>query len=107
MFQVLIRTIALVVLALAVVLVVLDITRSISASGVVMTAASQTLEALVPGSVAAMADAVSGSLHPTVWRSVLAPILSLPSFLLCFVLALLLFWSAERRTRPLGRFSSR
>ncbi len=107
MFQVLIRIVAVVALALAVVLVVLDITRSITASGLVMTAASETLETISPGSVASMAETVSTTLHPLVWDPVIAGLLSLPSFLLCFVFSMLLFWSAERRSRPLGRFSSR
>lgn len=107
MFQVLIRIIAVVVLALAVVLAILDITRSITASGLVLTGATQTLETLSPGSIATMAETVSSTLHPVVWDPVLLRLLSLPSFLLCFAVAMLLFWSAARRSRPLGRFSSR
>ena len=107
MFQILIRTIAIILLALAVVLTVLDITRTISANALVLTPAAQTLEAWRPGAFASMEEGVSSTLHPIVWSPVLTSIMALPSFLLCFFLSMLLFWSAERRRKPYGRFSGR
>lgn len=107
MFRFAARLIAMILLALAVVLAVLDITRTVTASALVLTSFSETLENFRPGLLVGLGEAISERVHPVVWDPVLSTVLALPSWLICSALALVLLWASGGRSRPLRRFSSR
>jgi hypothetical protein len=107
MFRITARILAIFLLALAVVLAVLDITRSVTASGIVLTPFSQTLETIRPGVIADFGQTVSENLHPLLWDPVLTFIFLLPSWLVCGFLALIFLRLGRGRPHPLRRFSSR
>ena len=105
MLQFVLRALGLAVLALAVVLAVLDITRSITASQVVLTPLGETWATVQPAAgdiVAGFDNAPLGQL----WAPLARAFLTVPSWLVFWLVAMLLLWSGERRTRRLGRFSS-
>ena len=107
MFRFAARLLALVLLALAVVLAVLDITRTVTASSLVLTPFNDTLETVRPGLMATLGENVSANLHPVLWDPIFTTLFALPSWLICGALALLLLVASRGRSRPLRRFSSR
>lgn len=107
MFQFAARALAMVLLALAVVLAVLDITRSVTASALVLTPLRDTVETLLPGWLANTGASVSDAVHPMVWDPLLMSVFALPSWLACGLAALFFMWLGQARRRPLRRFSSR
>ena len=95
-----------ILLALAVVLAVLDITRSITASVIVMTPLMESWSAISPATLEAAQQAVEGWGVAFLWDPVLISILKLPSWLVLGLVSMLLFWFGQRRTSSIGRFAS-
>ena len=104
-FHFLFRAIGMLVLALALIAAVLDLTRSIAASALVMTPAGAMWGSFSPGSLDALADAARTYIHPYVWEPVLTSILSLPAFLLLWLIAMVLLWMGQKRQDRYGRFA--
>ena len=107
MFQFVFKILGFFVLALAVVLAVLDITKSITASELVLTPVAATWAAISPNSLLSTRDLVQEWAHPYLWDPVAEFILQLPSWLVFWLLAMILLKLGQRRENPYGRFASR
>ena len=107
LFHFVFKILGLFVLALAVVLAVLDITRSITASEITLTPLASTWAAISPATLLAGRDLVQAWTHPYLWDPVLTFVLQLPSWLICWLLAMIFLKLGQRRENPYGRFASR
>lgn len=107
MFHFIFKIFGLFVLALSVVLAVLDITRSITASEFILTPLASSWAAISPASLLASRDLVLTWTHPYLWDPVLLFVLQLPSWLVFWLLAMILLKLGQRRQNPYGRFASR
>ena len=107
MFHFIFKIFGLFVLALSVVLAVLDITRSITASEFILTPLASSWAAISPASLLASRDLVLTWAHPYLWDPVLLFVLQLPSWLVFWLLAMILLKLGQRRQNPYGRFASR
>ena len=107
MFHFLFKILGLFVLALAVVLAVLDITRSITASDVILTPLASSWAAVSPQSLLSSRELVQTWAHPYLWDPVLTFVLQLPSWLVFWLLAMIFLKLGQRRENPYGRFASR
>lgn len=107
MFQLLFRMLGFFVLALALVLAILDITRSITAEAIIMTSLASSWISINPETLASSRDAVVTLVHPLLWDPVLTNILALPSWLILWFLSMILLWLGQRREARYGRFASR
>jgi len=107
LFHFLFRAIGMIVLALAVVTAVLDLTRSIAVSSFVLTPFAVMWEGLSATSLQNAQLAVETYLHPYIWNPMITTFLQLPSWLILWLLAMLLLWLGQKRQSPYGRFASR
>lgn len=106
MFHFLFRSLGMIILASALIAAVLDITRSVAASSVVITPAAVSWASLSKASLEGVKATVE-SYAAWVWEPVLVTILQLPTWLLLCFLALILLWIGQKREDPFGRFASR
>jgi len=83
------RVLSTIALAVATILAVLDATRSIATSKLVLTPLGRSWTDLAPTSLAAARETVTAH-APWLWDSVIVGILALPGFLVFLVLALVL-----------------
>jgi hypothetical protein len=83
------RTLSVITLAVATILAVLDATRTIAASKLVLTPLGQSWTDMAPASLAAAKSSVMAH-APSLWDTVVVGILALPGFLVFLVLALIL-----------------
>jgi len=104
MFRFVFRLIATFALAVAVVLVVIDATRSIAADMVVMTPLAESWRALSAQTLASAEDFVRGGAGNGVWRA-LDAVLAMPGFAVFIVLALLAYAAGYRPRREKGLVS--
>lgn len=107
MFYFLFRLIGMFLLAIAVVLAVLDITRSITASAIIMTPLAQAWADTSPTTLLSVRQFIETTLHPLLWDPAALFILKLPSWLVFWFVAMVLLWMGQRRENPYGRFASR
>ena len=91
MFRFLFRFMAMVALAVAVIMAVVDATRTIAASELVLTPLNTSWLAVSPDTFAALQILVAEKAHPLLWDPVIVSILALPGAVVLAVLALLLF----------------
>ena len=96
-----------VVLALALVLAVLDITRSITASAIVLTPLADAWVNISPATLLSAKEMIETSLHPVLWDPVIMFILKLPSWLVFWFVAMVFLSLGQRRETRYGRFASR
>jgi hypothetical protein len=99
MIRFLLRLAATVALAVAVVLAVIDATRSIAASALTFTTLAQSWQTVSPQSLEAAHKAVEQSAWPEGWTMIVMPLLALPAFAVVAVLALILYAAGHRRRR--------
>ncbi len=107
MFNFLFKAAGTVVLALALVAAVLDVTRSIAASSVVITPFGSAWASLSPSTLESARASVVEMVHPFVWNPVIVFFLALPAWLLLFTIALIFLWIGQKRENPYGRFAAR
>lgn len=107
MIRFLLRLLAMAALAVAVIMGVLDATRSVAASAPVMTPLAESWRAVSPETLDALSAAVQANLYPAIWDPGMLWVLSLPGFAVFAALAFLLFAAGHRPARPAGRFSVR
>ena len=105
MFRFLFRLLATISLAIAVVMAVLDVTRTIAASRLVLTPLRDSWAGVSSATLESAQAFVSGSLHPLVWNPVMTTILAQPGFVVFGVLAFLLYAIGHRPERRIGRFA--
>lgn len=99
MIRALLRLLSLIALAVAVIMAVLDATRSIAADALTLTPLATSLSSLSPELVASMRQAVVGSLPAFFWDPVMTGLLRQPGFAVLAVLALLLALAGRPRRR--------
>lgn len=106
MLRFLFRFLATVSLAIAVIMAVLDATRTVAASALVMTPLGESWLSVSPDTMAAARKFTETSLHPLLWNPVMACILQMPGFAVFGALALILYVIGHRPARHVGRFAS-
>ena len=105
MFRFLFRLVAVFSLAVAVVMAVIDATRSIAASQWVTTPLAQSWESFSPETFSAAGEFLSDAIMPEAWDPVALSVLGLPGFAVFAVLALL-FYAIGRRPERRSRFAT-
>lgn len=100
------RLAAMIALAVAVIMAVLDTTRTVAASALVMTPLKTSWLAVSPDTLAAFEVFVRGKIAPVLWDAIITHVLDLPGFVVFAGLALLLYALGYRRPGRLGRFAA-
>ena len=106
MFKALLRLLSMILLAVAVIMAVLDATRSIAADTVVMTPLGASWAALSPDSLGRFEALVRASLPAPAWDPVALVLLGLPGFAVFGALSLLVALAGRRRPRRERRFAA-
>lgn len=104
MFRFLFRLMATIALAVAVIMAVLDVTRTIAASRLVLTPLVDSWMSVSPSTLQRAQSFVVENAHPLVWNPVISSILDQPGFVVFGVLAFLLYAIGHRPERRIGRF---
>ncbi len=105
MFRFLFRVLAVFSLAVAVVMAVIDATRSIAASAWVATPLIESWQAFHPGSLAAAEEFTRDAMLPELWDPAAVTLLGAPGFAVFAALALLFYLVGRRRERR-GRLAT-
>ena len=105
MFRFLFRLLAMIALSVAIIMAVLDATRTIAASRLVLTPLNTSWLTVSPDTLAALQAFVADKLHPLVWDPGIVFVLNQPGFAVFGVLAFLLYAIGRRPERRLGRFA--
>ena len=106
MIRFLFRFVGLWLLAGAFVALVIDGTRSIAASRLILTPVGEAWVAFHPASIELLRSAVERNLSPWLWDKVFVSILFLPLWMLLGALGVVLVLLGRPRVRPIG-YSSR
>lgn len=104
MIRFLFRVLATLSLAAAVIMAVLDATRTLAASELVMTPLAESWKSVSPETLASLEAFVVATIHPLAWDPALAALLALPGFAVFAGLALVFYAIGHRRERRVGRF---
>ena len=104
MFRFLFRLMATVSLAVAVIMAVLDVTRTIAASRLVLTPLGESWLGVSTATLDTVQRFIIDNAHPLVWNPVMVFILGQPGFVVFGVLAFLLYAVGHRPERRIGRF---
>ncbi len=104
MIRFLFRFLSMIVLAIAVILAVLDATRSIAAGALVATPLWESWLAALPKSLEALQSTVERTFGQAAWEFVVLYVLTWPGFVVFGLLALLLYAVGRRRERRIGPF---
>lgn len=105
MFRFLFRLMATFALAVAVLMAVLDVTRTIAASRLVLTPLGESWMSVSPTTLERTQSFIVENAHPLVWNPVMTSILAQPGFAVFGVLAFLLYAIGRRPERRIGRFA--
>lgn len=105
MVRFLFRLAATVALSVCVIMAVLDVTRTIAASALVLTPLGASWQAASPETLAASQAFVVDKVHPLAWDPVAVFILAQPGFAVFAVLAFLLYAIGHRPERRDRRFA--
>ncbi|RST87753.1 hypothetical protein EJC49_03850 [Aquibium carbonis] len=97
------RFLSVVSLAVAVILAVIDATRSIAASELVLTPLGTSWFAVSPETLNLAQAVVQRHVFPALWDPILVTILTLPGFVVFLALALLFYMIGRRPARRFGR----
>jgi hypothetical protein len=100
------RALALFALAVAVVMAVLDATRSIGASHLMLTPLGESWYSVSPETLNLSQALIQRYTLPMLWDPVMIWILNLPGFVVFAVLAALLYAIGRKPKRRMGRFAS-
>jgi hypothetical protein len=106
MIRFLFRLAAMVALAVAVIMAVLDTTRTVAASHLVLTPLGTSWSAVSPETLAAAESFVREKIQPLVWDTVVDWILGQPGFAVFAVIALLLYMIGYKSERKVVRFTA-
>ena len=105
MIRFLFRLMAMFALAIAVIMAVLDATRTIAASELVLTPLNTSWLNVSPDTFAAVQSFIAEKAHPLVWDPGAVLILNQPGFAVFAVLAFLLHAIGHKPRRRAGRFA--
>ncbi len=104
MLRFLFRLMSTFALAIAVIMAVLDVTRTIAASRLVLTPLGASWVSASPSTLDALQAFLIEKAHPLVWNPVAITILSQPGFAVFGIIALLLYAIGRKPERRVGRF---
>jgi hypothetical protein len=105
MIRFLFRLLATLSLAVAVIMAVLDATRSVAAGSLVTTPLGTSWLAVSPATLESTQAGVESWLHPALWDPAAIFILKMPGFVVFGVLALLLYAVGRRPRRRMSPFA--
>ena len=105
MIRFLFRFLATISLAVAVIMAVLDATRTIAAGDWVMTPLGASWLAVSPATLESAQEAVETWLHPVLWDPVALFVLKLPGFIVFAVIAFVLYALGRRAQRRMSPFA--
>ncbi len=105
MIRFLFRLLSTVALAAAVVMAVLDATRTVAASAPVLTPLAASWGAASPDTMEAVRQFVVAKVHPLAWDPVFLWVLALPGFVVFAALSLLLYAIGRKPARRSGKFA--
>ncbi len=106
MFRFLFRLAAMVSLSVAVIMAVLDATRTVAASQLVTTPFKTSWNAVSPETLGAAEMFVREKVNPLLWDTAVNWVLALPGFVVFAALALLLYAVGYRRERSQERYAA-
>jgi len=106
MIRFLFRLLATMLLAVAVVMAVIDATRTVAAGELVMTPLGVSWLAVWPDTLEKAQGALS-AIHPGLWDPLMLAVLGAPGFVVFAVLAFLLYAIGRRPARRLDPFAQR
>ncbi|MEO3386653.1 hypothetical protein [Mesorhizobium sp. CAU 1741] len=106
MVKALFRLLSMITLSVAVIMAVLDATRSIAAEAIVWTPLGETWEAVSPSTLAGLESTIRQGLPPFVWDPVVTGLLGLPGFAVVLAIAVIFGFAGRRRTRVSNRFAA-
>jgi hypothetical protein len=106
MIRFLFRAAAMAALAIAVIMAVLDTTRTVAASHLVLTPLKASWGAVSPDTLAATEAFVREKVQPLVWDTVVEWILGQPGFAVFAAIALLLYMIGYKSERKVARFAA-
>lgn len=106
MLRFLFRLAAMGALAIATIMAVLDVTRSVAASRAVMTPLKTSWNAVSPDTLGAAESFVREKMPPLVWDTAVNWVIDRPGFAVFATLALLLYAIGYKRPRRAGRFAT-
>jgi hypothetical protein len=106
MIRFLFRLLAMVALSVATIMAVLDATRTIAASALVITPLGESWATSLPDLLALAEQNVHHYIHPLAWDPVALFILKLPGFAVFGALALLFYAIGRKPERRAGRFAT-
>jgi hypothetical protein len=104
MIRALFRLLAMFSLAVAVIMAVLDATRTVAAQTLVMTPLVSSWQSNWPDGLASFQSFVEGRVAGFLWDPVITAILSLPGFAIFALIAFLLYAIGRKPERRIGRF---
>ena len=99
------RLLSVFALSVAVIMIVLDATRSIAVSAAVMTPLAQSWQAVSPQTLVAARQFSDAQLGAMIWHLLVEPILALPGFAVFLGLALLFHAIGRRPQRAVRRLA--
>lgn len=99
MLRFIFRLAAMIALSVSVIMAVIDTTRSVAASALVLTPLNTSWLAVSPDTRAAFESYVRGKANPLVWDGAIAWVLAQPGFAVFAVLAFLFYAIGYRRRR--------
>ncbi|MGE3308140.1 MAG: hypothetical protein AB7I52_19450 [Rhizobiaceae bacterium] len=105
MLRFLLRLIGMVLLAAAVILAVVDATRTIASGALVLTPLADSWQAVSPQTFSALRALVEGGVGEQAWSVLADFVLALPGLAIFAVLSLIFFFVGRRPERKLGRFA--
>jgi inosine-uridine nucleoside N-ribohydrolase len=105
MIRFIFRLLATAALAVAVIMAVIDATRSIAASTWVVTPLATSWSEVSPDTFEAAAEFTRDTMMPQLWDPLALAVLSLPGFVVFLLLALVLYAIGRRPQRRLSRFA--
>ena len=106
MIRFLFRFAAMIALAIAVIMAVLDATRTVAASHLVMTPLKTSWNAVSPDTLGAAESFVREKVQPLLWDTAIDWIISQPGFAVFAALAFLLYLIAYKPARRVNRFAA-
>ncbi|OQM76132.1 hypothetical protein [Manganibacter manganicus] len=106
MFRFLFRLAAMFALAVSVIMAVLDATRSVAASALVMTPLKTSWLAVSPDTLAATENFMRANVSPYLWDRIVDPVLYLPGFAVFAGLALVLYAIGHRPRRRIRHLAA-
>jgi hypothetical protein len=106
MIRFLFRLLATLALAVAVIMAVLDATRSVAASAVVLTPLGTSWYGVSPETLNLAQATIQRNVHPALWDPVAVWVLTMPGFAVFGVIALLFYLIGRKPRARAGRFGT-